>query len=172
MSKKDIRPQDITPSLVKRFREKVSEPDNRGCTNWTGHISASGYGQFWINNDVRSFGPHRLALILAVGFPVGKQLALHSCDNPICVNPAHLRWGSYADNASDRESRKRGADRRGANHPMSRLSWNDVEEIRSSPMTASEIAEQFGVTRDHIYQIRNGKRWKNVQTLRREAEAA
>jgi len=31
----------------------------------------------------------------------GRHHALHSCDNKLCVNPRHLRWGSHADNMHD-----------------------------------------------------------------------
>ena len=39
--------------------------------------------------------------------PSDDLIALHSCDNPPCVNPDHLRWGTHRDNASDRGERGR-----------------------------------------------------------------
>jgi hypothetical protein len=41
---------------------------------------------------------------------------LHRCDNPPCVNPAHLWLGTQADNAADRETKKRGNHARGERH--------------------------------------------------------
>lgn len=35
------------------------------------------------------------------------MFVLHSCDNPNCVNPNHLRVGTPRDNVIDREKRKR-----------------------------------------------------------------
>jgi len=36
-----------------------------------------------------------------------RRYALHDCDNPICVNPHHLRWGSQAENLRDAALRGR-----------------------------------------------------------------
>ena len=43
---------------------------------------------------------HRSSYAEYVGDP-GKQLVLHKCDTPACVNPDHLRLGSHSENALD-----------------------------------------------------------------------
>lgn len=72
---------------------------------WTGTKSKAGYGVVsWLG---RPRYTHRVALSLAVGEPSTRLNALHSCDNPPCCNPAHLRWGTQRDNAMDCVARGR-----------------------------------------------------------------
>ena len=66
---------------------------------------AAGYGTFGFDGKVRK--AHRVAYILTFGeIPEGHHI-LHSCDNPACVNPAHLRPGTRADNMQDALKRGR-----------------------------------------------------------------
>ena len=76
-----------------------------GCLEWTGRKTAKGYGQVVISRrDARA---HRIAFTLAKGpIPEG-MMVLHSCDNPPCCNPAHLRIGTAADNWADVIARNR-----------------------------------------------------------------
>ena len=48
---------------------------------------------------------HRI-LCFVQGKPPSPQhtQVLHSCNNPQCLNPLHLSWGTAAGNANDREA--------------------------------------------------------------------
>ncbi|WP_369074505.1 helix-turn-helix domain-containing protein [Rhizobium ruizarguesonis] len=36
--------------------------------------------------------------MLATGLVLREKNTLHSCDNKLCCNPAHLRWGTQSEN--------------------------------------------------------------------------
>ena len=74
------------------------------CYVWPGGCDGDGYGVLWFEG--RSYKVHRVAFWMVHGF--WPTVCRHTCDNPPCFNPEHLRDGSHADNAQDRESRGRG----------------------------------------------------------------
>lgn len=75
------------------------------CWRWTAALQEGGYGkmQFAGKTDLA----HRISFRLAYGEIPSGALVRHSCDNPACVNPAHLSIGSALDNAQDALSRNR-----------------------------------------------------------------
>lgn len=81
--------------MVERFMSKVEVPeDGNLCWNWKGS-TIKGYGQFWKDGTNRL--AHRVSYEYFNGFPAD-NMVIHSCDNPLCVNPAHLRDGTSIDN--------------------------------------------------------------------------
>lgn len=73
-----------------------------GCWIWTGPRSTSGYGV--LQRGRRGQGlvrAHRLSYELANGLISQGLIMCHTCDNKLCVNPAHLYAGTHSDNLRD-----------------------------------------------------------------------
>jgi hypothetical protein len=91
--------------------------------------------------------------------PAG-MVVRHTCDNRVCINPAHLLLGTHAENVADRDNRGRTA--RGTKHGMAKLNNHKIREIRKSDLTNTELAKRYKVDRSAIYHVRNGSTWKHV----------
>ena len=91
------------------FWAKVDVRGEDDCWEWQAGKNQRGYG-FIRRNIYGTSAAHRFALASHQGIepPPTDVFALHSCDNPGCVNPSHLRWGSNQDNCKDRSERNPG----------------------------------------------------------------
>jgi len=91
-----------------------------GCWEWTGSRNEKGYGRFNAGGH-SPIGAHRYAWQLAYGPVPPGRMVLHECDNPPCVNAAHLFLGTAADNMTDMVAKGRSCrrDECRAGHAMS-----------------------------------------------------
>lgn len=146
---------------MRRFWSKVKKAGPDECWEWQAGRT-NGYGIFWMNGKSRRAS--RVSYEMEIG-PIPKGLSVcHTCDNPPCVNPAHLFLGTTADNLADRDLKGRGADRRGSSHHLNKLTEDDVENIRANRMNLSgrELARLFGVSPASISNIIKRKSWRHV----------
>lgn len=145
-------------SPEKRFLAKVKKTD--GCWEWTGCLSDTGYGTFYLAPTNR--GAHQAAWTLFVGpIPPG-MCVLHRCDNRKCVRPEHLFIGSKKDNSLDMAAKNRHhiPGLKGEDHGEAKLSNADVREIRArlaKGEKGSYLAEVFRVHPTLISMIKLGK---------------
>jgi hypothetical protein len=102
---------------------------------------------------------HRAAYEAHAGSIPEGMLILHRCDVTACVNPAHLFLGTNTDNMRDMAQKGRCPDRRGARAPLAKLTWDAVNEIRSTSATISGLARKFGVSRRAVRFARKGVTW-------------
>lgn len=94
---------------AERFWEKVAIAGVNECWLWQRQKTKRGYGLFGFSVDGKTWKDcaHRVAYVLVNGPITGGLYVLHSCDNPSCVNPAHLSLGTQADNMRQASERGR-----------------------------------------------------------------
>jgi hypothetical protein len=145
------------------FWAKVDKRGPDECWEWQGSRHPKGYGSTKKNKRT-----HRVAWELTNGpIPAG-LLVCHKCDNPPCVNPAHLFLGTSADNVHDmmKKGRRRAVYHLGDDHPGAKITEADVIAIlrarkRSVPLRI--LAERYGVSVSLISRIALGLAWAHVK---------
>lgn len=151
----------------------IPEP-NTGCWLWLGSVDGYGYGRVMRRDGdgrVQTYGAHRVAFAVSQGSVSPGNVVMHRCDNPPCVNPAHLTQGTPADNARDRD--RKGRSRiavperraRGERCARSKLNATQVAEIRerfAGGASCVEIAPSYGITAPAVHQIVTRKTWRHA----------
>lgn len=146
-----MKPKSIQDRLI-QFSAPVA---GAGCVEWTGRRDRQGYGYFSIQRDgqVRQVKAHRAAYAQAFGEFPASQCVLHRCDNPSCVNPAHLFLGTRTENHADMVAKRRNA--AGTRHGCARLDDTAIAYIRGSNKKLRELAMQFGVSEAAVSRVKN-----------------
>lgn len=108
---------------------------------------------------------HRMIYCIAAGVDMDAIAGLsvmHTCDNPGCINPAHLKLGTHADNMQDKKNKGRAP--RGEDAGRSKLTEKQVIEIRglAAIIQYRLLAAQYGVSVPTIKDIVSRKIWKHI----------
>lgn len=146
---------------VHLFHTYVIRRGPNECWPWAGGHIPGGYGAFAVAG--KSIGAHRVSVVVhGKGDPTGKTVR-HSCDNPGCVNPAHLTIGTQKDNMRDRLERT-GYPRGGAVY-NARLTEEVVREARqryAQGETPYVMAREYGVNKGTLFNAIHGDTWAHV----------
>lgn len=155
----DIR---LSNKDIERFWSKVDIATPDRCWPWTAS-ALHGYGSFWAAG--RNLRAHRVSFTLAHGAVPDGLCVCHRCDNPRCVNPAHLYAGTNAENQADKVAKQRHS--RGESHGAARLTFADAIEIRrlaASGAKRTTIATRFEVSRAVVHAVLTNRIWNPVTT--------
>lgn len=157
-------------SLAERFARHTPTRPQDGCWVWTGtrqtrQDGCGGYGV--LSRQTPMIYAHRYSYEQTHG-PIPEGLLVrHMCDNPPCVNPAHLLVGTAQDNINDKI--ERGRQPRGQTHCCARLTEADVLSIRAQATAGrgpTLLAKEFGVARTTVQAIVEGRTWRHLLDAR------
>lgn len=140
----------------KRVLSEHSERSGK-CLVWTGATNKGGYGILKARKIIHL--AHRLAWQIANGpIPLGMQIC-HHCDNPPCIEVAHLFLGTMEDNMNDKIRKGRQSRLRGEKAGSAKLSLAQVRKIRKSTVSSYILGPRHGVHPTTIQRVRSGKSW-------------
>jgi len=148
------------PEARKRFEEKFIKTES--CWLWQASARPAGYGQISLCRTV--FDAHRASYQLYKGDVPWDSHVLHTCDNPACVNPAHLLLGDAAANMQDMAAKGRQKGPKGSAHWNAKLTAELAAEIREryakGHLSQAILAREYGISASTMCDLLAGKFWK------------
>lgn len=162
----DGGPRNHAPPMERFWRGVVR--DHRQpelCWNYVAGPNRGIYGRFQVGGKGSpAVLAHRYSYEQAIGpIPPGK-IIMHICDNPRCVNPLHLRVGTYKQNTADMiaKGRKSRISPRGEASGKAVLTEDGVRAIRMSSEQSATLARRLGVSPNTVRSVRTGRTWSHV----------
>ena len=150
------------PKVVARVLARCVQRDS-GCLIWQGNKNRpNGYGRLRLSGKMVL--AHRAVWSALNGtIPAGGEIC-HSCDTPLCCNPAHLFLGNHATNMRDMAAKGRAGVHLGVENVNAKLRPEDIVEMRrmAESQTQRDIAELFGVNQATVWSVLSGKTWSHV----------
>lgn len=143
-------------------RVDVRGPDE--CWPWKTGLDAHGYGNFRFRDvDYKS---HRVSLQLKLGREISsEECAMHSCDNRVCVNPAHLSPGTRGENIQD--AHRKGRMSKPPRNPNAKVFTADeiraIRIERAQGDTQRVVAERHGCSQSIVSNICSRKAWAHIE---------
>lgn len=139
---------------IDHFWRNVDKSAGEGaCWVWIGSCTPSGYGQFKTRTEtgIKNWRAHRFSYVLTFGAIADGDFICHRCDNPRCVNPAHLFSAPPAVNTADGRMKGR---------IIRKLSPDDLDAIRAEyhegGTSYMKLSRKYGVTFGTIRDVIKG----------------
>lgn len=155
-----------------KFLERVAVGSPGECWPWMGTRDSRGYGRGWAYHrsptERRYERTHRISWEMHNEAVIPPRMEIcHHCDNPPCVNPAHLFLGTHAENMADmaRKGRPRRPGPRGVDHPAAKLTEDAVRALRrrsAEGVRQRDVAAEFGISQAQVWNIVHRLQWGHV----------
>lgn len=133
------------------------------CWEWSRSRNYDGYG--YLRYKGRSTRAHRLSYkVHNPDVYIEGKVILHTCDNPCCIKPEHLRCGTQQDNMDDMKNKRRQHRPIGTSNPRSKLNEQQVKVIRElkGKQSQSAIGKLYGVSQRTVSLIHRGDIWTSL----------
>lgn len=155
----------MKPEDLERFNSYLPSPRTENeCWIWEGTRASDGYGKFWL--DRKSVPAHRAAVLLE-GREIGKgKIVTHTCDQPLCVNPAHLQVSTHINNMREMVQRKRHMfGEKSVVAVLTEKQCRSILERTSQGATVRGLAREMGVSRSTLRHVAKGFTWRHLHDI-------
>ena len=144
---------------IDRFWSKTNKQGPDDCWEWFGWRRGTKmeYGGMRVGD--KFYLAHRLSWEIHNGPIPEDMLVCHTCDNPPCVNPAHLFLGTTLDNVRDKMEK-------GRYYCRHKLINNDIPRIREASLFGAKVkdlAHIYDVSRACINAVIYKNNWAHVE---------
>ena len=152
----------ISDRFKNRFIKSIIKTDS--CWFLPNKPAVTGYIQVTVFYAGKRYNTnaHRVSYQIFKGEILNNLHVCHSCDVRNCINPNHLWLGTVQQNLEDRKIKGRNA--AGENHGNSKLTANDVNNIRNSyfnkTMSVINLCKYYSLGKSTVYDIISGKSWR------------
>lgn len=163
--------------FLTRLRQAMSTciREDNGCLIWTKGLAGNGLYPVIKRNNLQTRVSRILLEISGNPPPSPLHLACHKCDNPRCVEVAHLFWGTAKENMEDASKKLRMSNPKSLQHRENirkgtqgekshkhKLTEKQVMAIRKDPRYQDEIAKSYGVSQTAISRIKRKQSWRHL----------
>lgn len=142
--------------MAREIEYRVNE---NGCHICTSHATNS-RGYPLVHKNKKSYSIHRMVYEQYKGEIPEGLVVRHTCDNRMCINPAHLVVGTQKENMRDMVERGRSCI--GERNGRAKITEAAVRDIRQSQLSVNELSEKYGIDSSTVRKIRRGKLWKHI----------
>ena len=154
-----LEDQKLLDRIAKRF-DRITD-DGRACMLLTGCVNRHGRPRICVHDvNVKCA---KIIVAIRDNKPWWSQSwqTRHLCDNPACVNPDHLTYGTAQDDAEDRLAG--GKTTRGERYRHAKLTEDKALAVLHASGTYAEIGKQFGISAKHVGKIKRAEAWGHLQ---------
>lgn len=129
--------------IPERIWAKIKEADGDSCWIWEGALGAR--GRPFASFEGKSYYVHIKMYQALVGEIAPGLILRHTCDNILCVSPAHLVPGTRKENLHDSYNRS---------STRKKLPQNEVDRLRKGEISVAELARKYAVTVKYLYSVK------------------
>ena len=143
----------------KNFFDMATSYSGDNCLMWPYALTSHGYPSAGWDGEI--YKVHRLLCETVHGpAPSLQHEVAHNCGVRRCLNPAHVRWATHAENMAD--TRLHGTTPSGERSGRAVLTWDVVRCMRAdfkSGLTQSQISTKYQVRFNAVHKIIHNQRW-------------
>lgn len=133
--------------MAKQARQKTDVfqfVDMKGddeCWPWKSTLNKSDNRPYFSYGKTKRLA-YAVTLELFSGEEANGRYVLHQCDNKVCCNPHHLKWGTHQENMDEMKDRER--------HGLPKIVVRAMFKLKQQGKSYTEIGELYGVDRTAV----------------------